>query len=421
MKTKTFFLFLIFIILSTNKSFTQEESAVWFLTFPVSPSQNAMGYTGTSLPIEDPYGFLLNPAQLGYTSQQNNLSFMIYPSNVKLWGIDQFQIRGSAINIGFNFKDLIGFPISLGFGYANQKLELKYNLFPSDGTQDEQKYNAYSAGIGLDYYVEFYAGLTYKDIKSVISPPIFSSALATYEAKGNTWDFGLLLNVPVIKLVDQDLRFEVLNKKPIKPYFDISFGYSQSNIGDEIYYVDPSQSDQLPRTARLGYGFSTGADIMIEKAPLKFVGFDFTVDAEDLLYKYKFLQTGESAIPIIRKFDGYQSFFGDINIWKNIIQIKGDDNVIVHAGGQFNFLESLIIKFGHVTGKSLNNKTTNGLEIRSSGFLKLLNEVTGSPVVNFISKHFDIRYYNSNYIAGDNMETNVKGLAIYIHNLDSLF
>lgn len=421
MKTKIFVLSVLGLIISTNKSYTQSESAVWFLNFPVSPSQNAMGYTGTSLPIYDPYGFLLNPAQLGYTSKQNNLSLMIYPSDVKLWGIDEFRIKGEAVNIGFNFTDLLEIPISLGFGYSNQKLELNYNLFPFEGEQDEQKYQAYSAGVGFDYYLEFYAGVTYKNINSIINPPIFSSVLSTYEAKQNTWDFGFMIKVPVVKLVDKDFKFEVLNKNTIKPYFDLSFGYSKLNIGDEIYYVDPAQSDPLPRTARLGYGVSTGVDIIMDKSPIKFLGFDFTVDAEDLLYKYRFTETGEPSIPIIRVFDGYQSFLGDINIWKNIIQIKGDDNVIAHAGGQFNFLESFIVKFGHVTGKSLNNTNTKGFEVRSKGMLKLLSEFTNNSIVTFISKHFDIRYYNSNYIAGENFETNMKGIAIYIQNLNSLF
>ena len=31
----------------------------------------------------------------------------------------------------------------------------------------------------------------------------------------------------------------------------------------EIYYIDPPQADPLPRTARLGYGLSTGIDFKI--------------------------------------------------------------------------------------------------------------------------------------------------------------
>ncbi len=414
MKNTILIISLISFLFFSNKNFAQSEAAVWFLTFPISPSQNAMGYTGTSLPIDDPYGFLLNPAQLGFTSQKNNFSFMLYPSKVKLWGMDQFQIKGSAINIGYNFKNLVGIPISVGFGFANPELTLNWD-YPMG--EDKDQYKAYSIGVGIDYHLLFSAGLTYKDIKSKLSP-IYSNTLASFEAKTSSLDFGFLISVPVLKLIGEEITFNILDKKPLKPFVNISLGYSQSNIGDEIYYVDPAQADPLPRTARLGYGISTGVDIQYEDNPLRFIGIDFTVDAEDLLLKYK--TEPDSLFPIIRR-DGYQSFIGDINIGRNILQVKGDDKVITHAGVQFNLLESFLLKFGQMKGKDLNNKSTNGFEIRSAGLLKFLSSVTNSSVVKFVSNHFDVRYYNSNYVAGEGMETNIKGLAFYVHNLNSLF
>lgn len=206
----------------------------------------------------------------------------------------------------------------------------------------------------------------------------------------------------------------------MKPFVNISFGYSQSNIGDEIYYVDPAQADPLPRTARLGYGISTGVDIQYEDNPLRFIGIDFTVDAEDLLLDYEYINSGGLMIPLT-KFDGYQSFLGDINIGRNILQVKDDDNVITHAGVQFNLLESFLLKFGQMKGKSVNNRSTNGFEIRSSGLLKFLGSMSDNSIIKFISNHFDVRYYNSNYSAASDLETNIKGLAFYVHNLNSLF
>ena len=72
-----FFFFNLFSI--TN--FAQGEAAVPFLLLQPSPSLSAMGQTGASLPTEGPFGFLWNPAQLGYTSQTNNLSFIFYPTS----------------------------------------------------------------------------------------------------------------------------------------------------------------------------------------------------------------------------------------------------------------------------------------------------------------------------------------------------
>ncbi len=39
-------------------------------------------------------------------------------------------------------------------------------------------------------------------------------------------------------------------------------GYSKSNIGDEIYYIDPAQADPLPRMDRIGYGITAGFDLI---------------------------------------------------------------------------------------------------------------------------------------------------------------
>lgn len=407
----------------TIKTFAQGEAAVWFLTLPISPSQNAMGYTGTSLPIDDPYGFLLNPAQLGCTSQQNNFSYMLYPSKVKLWDFDEFRIKGSAFNIGYNFKNLVGIPISVGIGFANPELNLSFrNPNNNQFLEDTDKYEAYSVGVGIDYFVQFSAGITYKSIHSKIMDFSASSYPPPYfEINPNTIDYGFLLNVPVLKLINDEISFSIFNDKPIKPFFNFSLGYSQSNIGEEIYYVDVAQKDPLPRTARLGYGISTGVDIKIDETSLKFLKFDFTVDAKDLLLKYETINLDDRIFPLIKRFSGYQSFIGDINIGKNIFQVKGDENVITHAGVQLNFLELFLLKFGQIKGRSDNNRSTNGFKIRSSGLLKFVKIISDDPVINFISKHFDMRYYNSNYKATEGLETNMKGIAFYVRNLDSLF
>ena len=90
MKTKVLVLSFLTLIIFTNKTFSQGEAAVPFLLLQPSPSLAAMGQTGTALPTEDPFGFLWNPAQLGYTSQNNNFSFIFYPS--KLEWLPEFNL-----------------------------------------------------------------------------------------------------------------------------------------------------------------------------------------------------------------------------------------------------------------------------------------------------------------------------------------
>lgn len=82
MKTTSFLTVIVFLLNFAVKSYAQGEAAVPFLLLNPSPSLSAMGATGSALPTNDPFGFLWNPAQLGYTSQTNNLTFIFYPTPV---------------------------------------------------------------------------------------------------------------------------------------------------------------------------------------------------------------------------------------------------------------------------------------------------------------------------------------------------
>ncbi|HEY7751623.1 MAG TPA: hypothetical protein VH917_04970, partial [Ignavibacteriaceae bacterium] len=125
MKTTSFLTAILFFSFFSASNFAQGEAAVPFLLLNPSPSLSAMGATGTALPTEDPFGFIWNPAQLGYTSQTNNLSFIFYPTKLEwipVWNAD-LELSSIALNAGYNFKDLIGFPLSFGFGYSNVKFD----------------------------------------------------------------------------------------------------------------------------------------------------------------------------------------------------------------------------------------------------------------------------------------------------------
>ena len=186
------------------------------------------------------------------------------------------------LNLGYNFKNLLNFPLSVGIGFANP--EINYGEFTTTSGTFESKdyYYAYSIGVGIDYYIQFYAGITYKDITSILSDqPVEQGGLG--KAEVSTIDYGFLLNVPIIRLINENLDFNMIQDVPIKPYLNLSFGYAISNIGDEVVYFDPAQADPLPRTARFGYGVSTGLNMQFEKFVLNAFDIAFTVDAEDIL------------------------------------------------------------------------------------------------------------------------------------------
>jgi hypothetical protein len=409
MKTHKLILAAILFLAAANLLFSQGEAAVPFLVFPVSPAQNAMGATGISLPTDDTYGFLYNPAQLGYTSQANNLSFIFYPSKIEWKNLNQLSLNGMGLNLGYNFKSLLNFPLSVGIGFANPEINFGELTSSGDNPRTVSAFNpkdyyyAYSLGIGIDYCVQFYAGITYKDVTSILSNQPVGENGGSGKAEVSAIDYGFLLNVPIIRLFDDNLNFEIIQNVPTHPYLNFSLGYAISNIGDEIYHIDPAQNDPLPRTARLGYGVSTGLSMQFEKAWVNVFDIAFTVDADDIL-----VERNSSS-------SSYQSGVGDIDFSKNVIQIEGDENVVSHAGLQISLFETLVLRNGHFSGRRIGEIQTNGIEIRAKGLLKLLEEFTDSPAAKFLSNHVDLRYYSTEYVSH---MSKFNGIALVISGFD---
>lgn len=413
MKTTSILTTLIFFSLFSRINFAQGEAAVPFLLLNPSPSLSAMGATGAALPTNDPFAFLWNPAQLGYNSIHNNLSFIFYPSPVDWLPVFNTNIKLStlAFNLGYNFKEIIGFPLSFGFGYSNVKINYGtfYYPFPSPvpPTYFEPKdyYNAYSFGVGMDYYVQFSIGYTIKSITSDLNSNI--SAEATVK------DFGFLLNVPVIRIIDENLLLPLDEGLKGKPTFDLSLGYSKANIGDEIIYIDAAQADPLPRTDRTGYGISAGFDLISEKLHINMFTISYTSEAEDILIDRDGIGSPDWE---------YQSSWSDLNFWKNIVMNEGDEDVISRTGTKLEFVESFAYYFGHFSGRGYPDaRETNGYEFRLKGLLKMYALWANTPVTDFLSDHFDIRYYNTNYFASHAFETQMTGLAFYFQGLNESF
>jgi len=419
MKTTVLFLSLFSFLLISNKTFSQGEAAVPFLLLQPSPSLAAMGQTGTALPTEDPFGFLWNPAQLGYTSQNNNFSFIFYPSKLEwlpTFNLD-LEVKGLAFNLGYNLKDLIDFPLSVGFGYSN--VEINFGVFtrttPSDPEpstyESKDYYNAYSLGIGIDYYVQLNAGITYKSITSILGDdPAAEPEFRNIKAEPNVFDFGLLINVPVFKLIDEDMFVELEGNMLLKPDFNFSIGYSKSNIGDEVYYIDPDQADPLPRMDRLGYGISIGFDLLGDNFQMEVLNFALTVEADDILINRDTTDWD------------YQSTLSDLQFVKNLINIEGTEEIVSHIGLKFDLFETVSFSTGHFSGRGfMDVAETGGYELRTKGIFKLWALWAKDPFTDFLRDHIDIRYYNTDYFDADWRETKMTGLALYVHNLNSLF
>jgi hypothetical protein len=381
-------------IVFTGKLFAQSESAIEMLYLNPSPRLNGLGMLGTSYPNDDPAGFYYNPAQLGYISQTNNVSLQLYPSNVDWLGINLIKYRNTSFNIGYNFSTLLnGLNLSAGFGYINSEFDYNYS-------SSCDKFKAYGVGLGIDYFIQLNVGITYKKINSQMSGSLDDGKIVLSTANISALDYGLLLTVPISKLIESDLQFFILKNMPVFPYLNFSLGYAKLNIGDKVSYLDAAQADPLPRTARLGYTISTGLSVKLNNSILKAIEYDFTVDADDDLIKSEPVTYTKS----------YQGFLGDIKIGRNLIGLKSDDNVVVHKGHNIVFLETISFQIGRFDGRGYYNDKSSGLGIQTKGVFNILKTFTSNSILNMIVEHLDIQYYSTKLFVDSAFETKFKGI-----------
>ncbi len=397
--------FMFLFILSGSILLAQGDAAVPFLYLNPSPQLNGLGMAGTSLPNNDAFGFYYNPAQLGYESQTDNISFQVYPSKTNWLGANSSEYGNVSVNLGYNFEKILnGLKLSVGIGYIHSRID--YGIFSSiSSTYDSyDQFNTYGIGIGLDYYIQLNFGISYKRINSKLSDYVSSSNHVNNMASISAVDFGFLATIPFVKLIDPGFQFNFLEGMPVAPYANFSIGYAKLNIGDKIWYVDPAQSDPLPRTARLGYTVSLGANLRIKNSSIKAVGYDFTVDADDDLIK-----TGNPN-PVT-----YQSFLGDINVGKNLIELKSDDKVVVHKGHKITLFETVSFLTGRFSGRGYYNDKSTGIGIQAKGILTMLKGFTDNYIFDFIADHVDIQYYSTSLFYESPIETKFEGLNLVFY------
>jgi hypothetical protein len=399
--------------------FIINAQAIHTLAFNPDPQSFGMGMAGVSLTTNDPLGFYVNPAKLGYSAQTNNLSFQFYPQNTNWEGTDGFKYHNSGLSAGYNFNKLLnGLNLSAGLGYISGNMDYVWNNAsgfsrPSDWIDGYDKFDAISLGVDLDYYINLSIGITYKSIKSKF-PEIISEGLPSLEAKLNAIDWGLLLNIPVSKLTINGFVIKPVQNIEFKPTANLSLGYSRSNIGKEVFYIDPAQADPLPLTARLGYTFSLGADLHYNDLSINFMNFDFTVEAEDLLLKYDNYYK-----PI------YQGLGGDIKPWQNLIELKRTDNMTLRRGLKLSLFESVSFLIGSYNngGRYYNNisvkNKTDGLVFTTNGLFKLLLwDTHDNPYTNFILRHLEIQYIYASWTSepffylNNSLKTDIRSVSI---------
>jgi hypothetical protein len=397
MKLQLFFLSFLLILSLTNLSFAQSS-----LVLNPSTRASGLGWTGVSNPTDDPLGFYYNPALLGHSSQHNNISIEFNPGANKWGNFADLKYSNYGFNFGYNFKNLLGgLNLSAGAGFIHSNFDFGANERAYDC------YNAYGFGASIDYYILLSVGITYKDIQSkTVSGFPFSR---TYNLDATALDYGIHLGVPVIKLIDDDFTFKLSEKSKLKPVLNYNLGYSRLNIGDEVYYNDPAQKDPLPLTARLGHTFRFGFDFEGRNISINLINYDLILEAQDLLIERDTFSSLNFT---------YQGMFGDIEFWKHLVQLKGDEKVVVHKGHSVSLAETVTILLGSFHGRGYQrNPKTNGLTFSTKGLFKWLNSELETDFLQFLSQHVDVRFLTSTIFDGEGaFETDLYSLSVHFIN-----
>jgi hypothetical protein len=416
-------LVLLLISLLNVSSIAQGEGTLPSLTLQRSLPLVGAGWIGAAKPNNDPVGYYLNPAILGYTSQNNHASLFFMPTKTEwlpTFGGD-VTLNTVGFNLGYNLKEY-NLPISVGFGYSYDKFDFGtfYRTGPSGpeiiGEFDPyDKFHNFSFGVGIDYYFLFNFGLSIKSYSSSFNSLPTENEVGSGEIRGTAFDYGAMIITPISKLLFSNAEFDITNISSIKPLMNFIIGYSPTNVGDEVVYNDEAQSDPLARTGRLGYTFDFGFDAFINKNKINLITYSFTAEANDILIEQDDRY----------QFTGYQSFLGDIDINEHLIQLKGDEEVVVHKGHTISIFETLTILSGHFFGRgfiedgiSSNGRASYGYGISTEGILKLWSFADNNKTLNYIANHFVIEYYDVVLYASSYFETKMDGISLHMKNIE---
>lgn len=374
----------------------------------------------TALPTDDPYGTYYNPAQIGNFGRSTNFAAHFYLNDVtrlsqfgQLNFLDMFY-NSTALGLGYNLQKIYPkVPLSIGLGYIRTNYEIKRHHVTDENGNDLgtftslESVDAFSIGLTLDYVVLFSLGYTFKQIDSQLFDRHIQVGAETRggSSNANAGDFGLQLILPLIKSYEYFSEKKVLIRNKLQPVLDISLGYTLSNIGDGMTYIDESRPDPLPRQARLGYAVSVGFKQITPDINIRLFRFDWSSEARDIL-----IQRDPAGFT-------YRSSPGDIKFWDHVILAKSDEDVQIYQGWRLGAFESIRYSRGRFQSLYSNEfQKTWGLVISTKGLSKYLKTLSNNNIVGFILKHFELRYSQSSFETDNDPENNgtFHGLALYI-------
>jgi len=398
------------------------EAGAIFLLISPSPTINGFAGAGTSISTTDIYSSYYNPAQPQLpnglsvqfsdtkTSWLPNLaSDLIFNYDVKMIGYSGFSIYD---NDGFDRYQL-QFSITTSKTYLDLGEQIGIDEFGNltDNWKSYMSADATTYSLGIisnNFPIYFGIGRTKKKVIQVLSDQVVAGESGSGRSKDEFYDWGF--------------RFSIDNYKP-RQLQDVglsySFGYSKSNIGDPISFVDVDQADPPPITSRLGMTFG-GNFIIYNNLG---VDFKFIREAEELMVE----RIANENIAI-----GYEDIYKDmlwdnIDLEKHILNGKGDKDVIIHKGSEITLFNFYSIRKGeHIDLDGNVEYKTSGYGINFGELIKSASYILDEPYLRQMKllKYINLQYNSSKYIAEtghplDNIHFNEYTLSI--KNIDNIF
>lgn len=393
----------------------QEKSTVPVLALSQSTQLYGMGQVGSAITFNDPAAFYHNPANLGFQSREINFASSFLTKKVEWlgdFGKGYPSLKTESFMLGYKFK---GNPISIGFAHSKARYDFQTELwnpntllYPYYYSENFTRINTYSIGISYEYYAIFSLGFSNK---------VFENSLGGYTESGwrpfnrtsSAQDYGVMAVLPISKLWLENYNWNLQNDIKLKPLANFSIGISVLNCGEKIYYIDQAASDPIPKSARFGYNINLGLDLVYNDQKLNAINYFFIADAEDILIEQRDTNLDYQI--------EYQNILSDLKPFENLIQLKGNDRIIVHKSNRLELFESLYLTWGSYNWREQKtNVTSSGLGVSSKGLLKAINMIIRNDLIQFISNHFAIEYVNSVSFKGTEYETEFSSINLYIKN-----
>ncbi len=409
------------LFLTSKVSYGQGETAVPFLMIPTSVQANGMGGVAASLITDDAISNLSNPAQLGIFGLNNSLSLSTYsPKTDWLPSITSgLSLDATALSAGLRLNRYLNLPmpISVGVGFSQVYFDLgNFTSILPDGTivgtfHANEKADLLSLGVGIDYVVKLGLGYSYKWIDSELTPFGTGQLAGSGSAKVPAYDFGAILQVPVVDIVSHFKKAPVTFSDKVSPLFNLTFGYAERNVGGGVSYGIQTQSDPLPRQGVLGWNFEVGLKSEVNHRPWKLFSFTWAREAEDVLVSARTIKTvvapGDTAYT--NQF-AYKGGLGNIRPVDNLVLGRTYGEIALQKGWQIQIAECLYFREGSNTDVGGLLYQTHGESIKLNGFLKLFASLGmwnphhgwGAYLIN----HVDLQYSTCTYTSTQNSAVN---------------